>query len=47
MKSEKNTVSEYPENAPDLGYKPVPEAFRLPPGLNFGPCSGVAVPSVR
>ncbi len=42
---EKNTVSNYPENAPDLGYKPVPDVFKLPPGLNFGPCSSVAVTS--
>jgi DNA-binding beta-propeller fold protein YncE len=42
---EKNTVSTYPENAPDLGYKPVPDVFKLPPGINFGPCSSVAVTS--
>jgi len=30
---------------PDLGYKPVPDVFKLPPGVNFGPCSGVAVNS--
>jgi len=45
MKVEKNTVSNYPENAPDLGYKPVPDVFKLPPGMNFGPCSSVAVNS--
>ncbi len=45
MKAEKNTVSTYPENAPDLGYRPVPDVFKLPPGVNFGPCSGVAVNS--
>ena len=28
---------------PDLGYKPVADVFKLPPGMNFGPCSGVAV----
>jgi DNA-binding beta-propeller fold protein YncE len=43
--AEKNTVGPYPENAPDLGYKPVPDVFRLPPGMNFGPCSSVAVNS--
>jgi len=43
--AEKNTVSTYPENAPDLGYKPAPDVFKLPRGLNFGPCSGVAVNS--
>jgi len=43
MKTEKNTVSDYPENAPDLGYRPVPDVFKLPPGMNFGPCSSVAV----
>lgn len=45
MKEEKNTVSNYPENAPDLGYRPVPDIFKLPPGANFGPCSCVAVNS--
>lgn len=30
---------------PDLGYKPVPDVFKLPSGLNFGPCSSVAVTS--
>lgn len=45
MSVEKNTVSLYPENAPDLGYRPVPDVFKLPRGLNFGPCSGVAVNS--
>ena len=28
---------------PDLGYTPVPDIFKLPAGVNFGPCSGVAV----
>ena len=45
MKADKNTVSAYPENAPDLGYKPVPDFFKLPAGMNFGPCSSVAVTS--
>jgi len=45
MKPEKNTVSTYPENVPDLGYKPVPDIFKLPPGMNFGQCSSVAVSS--
>ena len=45
MTSETNTVTHYPENAPDLGYRPVPDVFKLPPGMNFGPCSGVAVNS--
>ena len=45
MKSEKNTVTNYPENAPDLGYKPVPDVFRLPHGMTFGACSSVAVNS--
>jgi len=31
--------------APDLGYEPAPDIFRLPQGVNFGPCSGVAVNS--
>jgi DNA-binding beta-propeller fold protein YncE len=45
IRPEKNTVSAYPENAPDLGYRPVPDIFKLPPGVNFGPCSSVAVNS--
>ena len=45
MAMEKNTVGTYPENAPDLGYRPVPDVFKLPPGVNFGPCSSVAVTS--
>ena len=28
---------------PDLGYTPVADIFKLPAGVNFGPCSGVAV----
>ena len=43
MKPEKNTVSTYPENVPDLGYQPVTDIFKLPRGMNFGPCSSVAV----
>jgi DNA-binding beta-propeller fold protein YncE len=30
---------------PDLGYMPVPDIFKLPQGMNFGPCSSVAVTS--
>jgi sugar lactone lactonase YvrE len=30
---------------PDLGYVPVPDMFVLPEGMNFGPCSSVAVNS--
>ena len=30
---------------PALGYKPAPDPFKLPPGMNFGPCSGVAINS--
>ena len=45
MKIEGNTVTNYPENAPDLGYQPVPDVFKLPPGMNFGACSAVAVNS--
>jgi DNA-binding beta-propeller fold protein YncE len=30
---------------PDLGYKPVPDVFKLPDGVNFGACSGVALDS--
>lgn len=32
-------------DVPDLGYNPVPDIFELPPGINFGPCSSVAVNS--
>ncbi|MBM3357056.1 MAG: 6-bladed beta-propeller [Betaproteobacteria bacterium] len=32
-------------SVPDLGYQPVPDIFRLPQGINFGPCSSVAVNS--
>lgn len=32
-----------PPDVPDLGYAPVPDIFKLPEGLSFGPCSGVAV----
>ena len=28
---------------PDLGYAPVADIFKLPPGVNFGPCSGIAI----
>jgi len=31
------------QNVPDLGYRVVPDIFRLPEGMNFGPCSAVAV----
>jgi DNA-binding beta-propeller fold protein YncE len=34
-----------PAGVPDLGYKPVPDPFKLPQGMNFGPCSSVAVNS--
>ena len=30
-------------NIPDLGYTPAADIFKLPAGINFGPCSGVAV----
>ena len=30
---------------PDLGYEPVPDIFKLPPGINFGACSSVALNS--
>ena len=39
------TVRASMAGVPDLGYKPVPDPFKLPSGLNFGPCSGVAVNS--
>src|SRR5512146_3088679 len=34
-----------PPDVPDLGYRPVPDVFNLPEGLNFGSCSGVAINS--
>ena len=34
-----------PANPPDLGYTPVPEFFKLPPGMNFAAVSGVAINS--
>jgi len=52
MKAEKNTSHEpqaasHPSSAPvpDLGYRPVPDIFKLPRGMNFGQCSSVAVNS--
>jgi DNA-binding beta-propeller fold protein YncE len=33
------------EKLPDLGYKPVPDFLSLPPGVNFGEASGVALNS--
>ena len=52
MKVEKGThhsspITHHPvrDNVPDLGYMPVPDIFKLPPGMNFGPCSSVAVNS--
>ena len=38
-------LQSYLAGVPDLGYKPVPDVFKLPRGMNFGPCSGVAVNS--
>jgi len=32
-------------DVPDLGYEPVPDIFKLPQGINFGACSGVALNS--
>jgi len=43
MTVEKNTVGTYHENAPDLGYKPVRDIFKLQRHMNFGSCSTVAV----
>lgn len=31
------------QNVPELDYRVVPDIFRLPEGMNFGPCSAVAV----
>jgi len=33
------------DDVADLGYVPAPDLFQLPQGMNFGPCSGVAVNS--
>ena len=33
------------DDVPALGYTPVPDIFTLPAGINFGPCSGIAVNS--
>src|SRR4030095_9616860 len=38
-------LQSYLAGVPDLGYKPVPEVLKLPRGMNFGQCSGVAVNS--
>ena len=35
----------YAPAAPDLGYVPAPDIFRLPPNANFGAVSGVAINS--
>lgn len=31
------------QNVPELNYRVVPDIFQLPEGMNFGPCSAVAV----
>jgi DNA-binding beta-propeller fold protein YncE len=31
------------QNVPELNYRVVPDIFQLPEGINFGPCSAVAV----
>ena len=38
-------VQSQPVTGPDLGYVPVPDIFRLPPNVNFGAVSGVAINS--
>lgn len=38
-------ASSHYDTVPGLGYAPVPDIFRLPEGINFGPCSSVAVNS--
>jgi DNA-binding beta-propeller fold protein YncE len=43
QRGESSPAAAYPEGAPDLGYKPVADIFKLPRGMNFGPCSSVAV----
>lgn len=39
------SASSHYDTVPDLGYAPVPDIFQLPEGVNFGPCSSVAVNS--
>jgi DNA-binding beta-propeller fold protein YncE len=41
----KPPVNYPPAGTPDLGYKPAPDYFQLPQGMNFGECSGVALNS--
>lgn len=36
-------IMEIEKNVPELNYKVVPDIFQLPEGMNFGPCSAVAV----
>ena len=45
VQTDSKPASAGPEVIPALGYEPVPDMFQLPPGVNFGPCSGVAVNS--
>jgi DNA-binding beta-propeller fold protein YncE len=39
------TAVAQPANVPDLGYAPAAEFFQLPPGVNFGAVSGIAINS--
>ena len=46
MSADRSPATEDPSiGAPPLGYEPIPDIFKLPPGMNFGPCSSVAVNS--
>jgi sugar lactone lactonase YvrE len=45
MTSTDSKVATAYRHVPPLGYEPVPDIFQLPPGVNFGPCSGIAVDS--
>jgi len=45
MPSESKESTDPYASVPALGYVSVPDIFRLPPGVNFGPCSGIAVNS--
>ena len=47
MSSNASSKTQYAaaNDSPDLGFVPAPDVFKLPEGMNFGPCSGVAVNS--
>lgn len=45
VKADSSVETSAKHGIPALGYEPVPDIFELPPGVNFGPCSGIAVNS--